>query len=333
MMLVDFSLYAKKLASLPEVIRPSRIVVDNGRLFISDHTVKLHLYSMKDFSYKLFARKGEGPGELRMSPWALVLPDSVFLNSSTRRGMIFSFDGQLLKEYKLLKFSSNRFFPVGKNFAILQNNPRVKKGYIGNEISIYEYNDKINEFKFKKMIYYNEYNIYDRKTSGKWNYPLIKPYYGFIVKDDKVFIGDTDRGFYVEIYDSEGREVSKIRLYQDPIKIDDSFRKLIMQKFKEVPAWKTINDMYHVYFPEYYPAYYRFAVDNQKIYFLTFKMKDKRREVIITDYKGNILRHSYLPVLDEYDVFPIFSIEDDKFYYIKENEDTEEWELHVEDIK
>jgi len=331
MVLINFSLYAKKLASLPEVEKPFQIAIADGQLFISDRSIKLHLYSLKDFSHKLITSKGEGPGETSATPDFTVYPDKVF-TCRYRKGMLFDRNGTLQSEYKFSFFGLKEAYPVANYFVVFKSDPSAKKGYTAKEISIYRYTEK-NEFDFKKLIYYKGHKNSDLKTGGKWDYPLIKDYFGFIVKDNNVFIADTERGFYVEIYDSEGGEVGKIRLYLEPLKVTDNDKKEIMGKIKKSPHWGIVNKMYQVFIPEYFPAFYRFAVDNQKIYFLTYKKENDRREVIITDYKGKILKNTTVPFLEEYEVHTNFSIEDDKFYYIKENEDTEEWELHVEDIK
>jgi len=325
--LFNISLFAKKLASLPELEKPYKMKVYKGKLIVSDHSVKLHMYSMKDFSYKLLLKKGQGPREVLSPPDIGVYPNEIFA-FGIWRGCSFTLDGVLKREYKA-KISLNRALRVGENFAILSVS-RSKISGSAEEISIYQYTED-NEFKYKKMIYHNPTQK-AKKTGGKYDYPLIKSYFGFIVDDDKVFIGNTDMGGKFEIYDSDGGTVSTFRIDLRPVKISDQFKKEFLEQVKQSPHYNIVNNMYHIYFPEYFPAYYRFAVNDKKIYILTYNKKDNRREVIISDYYGKILGHTYVAWIENY-VHTNFSIEDDKFYYIKENEDTEEWELHVEDIK
>jgi hypothetical protein len=89
---------------------------------------------------------------------------------------------------------------------------------------------------------------------------------------------------------------------------------------------------YNFYFPEYFPGFYRFAVDKGKVYFLTYNRKGDQRELIVTDFNGKVLKQSYVPWVEN-EVYTNFSISNDMFYYIMENDETEEWELHVTDIK
>jgi len=325
--LFNISLFAKKVASLPEVEKPSYIDIEKGRLFVSDSNVKLHLYWMKDFSYKLITKRGEGPGETRFHPYFWTYPDRIFTYSS-KRGMFFSLDGELQKEIKIPLFSLSKACPIGKNFVVYQGAKNPKKGHTELEMSIYEYSEK-QGFQYKKIIYYRD--IKTKIIRGKKRYPLIRPYFGFLVKDDRVFIGDCYRGFCVEIYDNQGNEAGKIKLFPDKVKVSEDFIKRATNVLKS-PKYDRVKSMYHIDFPEYYPDFYRFDVDKQKVYFLTYKKQDKYRELIITDYNGKILKRSYVPWVEN-EATINFAINNDKFYYIEENEDTEEWELHVEDIK
>jgi len=327
MMLINFSLYAKKLASLPEVQIPTRIMVYKGRLLVADHKIRLHMYIMKDFSYKLLATRGQGPQEILSPPDFVAYGDNFYIYS-LGKGMFFSLDGTLKDEFKI-DFSINKALPIGKNYVVSDLSPSAKDGTTADQVSINEYSSQ-NGFQFKKMIYYRVRKF--GKNRSKNDYPLIKPFFGFFIEDEKVFIGNTEMGGLFEIYDSQGKEVRRFHIDLKPVKISNQFKKEYLEMAEQIPSFSIVKSMYNTYFPEYFPAYYRFAVGNQKIYILTYNKKNKDREVLITNYYGKILKQSYVPWIENF-VHTNFSIEDDKFYYIKENEDTEEWELHVEDIK
>jgi len=65
------------------------------------------------------------------------------------------------------------------------------------------------------------------------------------------------------------------------------------------------------------------------------------QEFIIMDLKGNILKTLYLPQTANPQHFVkmmgmtprFYSIANNRFYYLVENEEEETWELHVKDIK
>ncbi|MCK4766523.1 MAG: hypothetical protein KAW12_30290 [Candidatus Aminicenantes bacterium] len=321
---------AKKLADLPEVEKPFSIVVDKGQLFVSDHTVTLHIYSMKDFKYtKQVSQKGEGPGEFRHTPFFAVYPDDFFVYTGGKC-MYFSRKGDYKKEFKINSMGVKMISPLGKNFVVNRRGVNQKTGYHFSKFILYTYTEE-KGIEYKGLLYYIE----PRKVTNrkKPDYPVISPWFYFIVHEDKVFIGDPSRGLFVQVFDSEGSEIGTIQNLEVPRrKITAQYKKKHMDKMKKSRHFNTVNNMYNIVFPEYFPDFYRFGVNNGKIYFLTYNQKDDLREIYITDFTGKMLKKTYVPFVEN-DVHMHFSIVDDKFYYIMENEETEMWELHMVEIK
>jgi hypothetical protein len=137
----------------------------------------------------------------------------------------------------------------------------------------------------------------------------------------------------VAVFDSKGKEINRVNLLEvDKIKMTEQYKKELMERAKRQPSYKMIESMYNIIFPEYFPGFYRFAVDNGKVYFLTYLRKDDKREMIIADLKSKKFKRTFVPWVEN-GVHTNFSIVNDKFYYIKENEEEEVWELHMETIK
>jgi hypothetical protein len=84
-----------------------------------------------------------------------------------------------------------------------------------------------------------------------------------------------------------------------------------------------------------------FEIYNDKIYVSTFVRKDNKEKCIIMDLNGNIIGTSYLPITGQSSFSAssmgknnrFYGIAGNKFYYLKENEDEEVWELHAAEIK
>jgi len=319
----------KKLLSLPEVIWPFEIFVDKGQVYISDSKALLHYYSLKDSRYvKQLCRKGEGPQELSAFPVLTLTPDCLFIYDLIGKAMYFSRNGDYLREFRTGLFK--RLSAVGSNFLGIKVVAGQQKGNTAYEYSIYSYENK--EMKYKKLIYYYEWPPQKRR-GDKTDYEVIHDDIFHIVYDNKVFIADSKRGMFVDIFDSNGNDYRRIRLNQfEKVKVTEEFKNSFFGYVNSNASYATANSMYNYVFPEYYPAFYRFAVDKNKLYFLTYIKKDNKREVIIADWKGKFLKKAYVTWIQN-SAFTNFSIRNNKFYYITENEDTEEWELHVEDIK
>ena len=82
------------------------------------------------------------------------------------------------------------------------------------------------------------------------------------------------------------------------------------------------------------------AVTDERIYVKTSQTKGDKDEFIIMDLKGNTLKKVYLPAVKKQRYVntmlgipaKFYKIYQNKFYYLYENEDEEEWEIHVEPI-
>jgi hypothetical protein len=89
-----------------------------------------------------------------------------------------------------------------------------------------------------------------------------------------------------------------------------------------------------------YPAIQSINGFGGKIYVKTFKKMDNKEEYVVMDLNGKELGKVYTPLVEKAPSMArlngidlqIYSIHKNKFYYLKENEDEEEWELHVQNI-
>jgi hypothetical protein len=319
--------FPKRLAVLKELNRPDIMKIDKGLLLISGVPDKVHLYNLKDFSYKQVGKKGNGPGEYPIIPEMHFTDKHIFLYRMGKC-MFFNRQGDYEYEFRIPSMRTRSFCPFGKNFLMSKANYKSANDMYS-ELSIFTHS-KEDGLKYKKLLYY--YDIKDRnRTDGKRPIYMLPQYYSFEVYRDRVFVHDNSIGMVVEIYDLEGNEIRRINLPYEKKKVPDNYEDSYIEFIKKKSGWDLFKSNYYLVIPEYFPAFYRFAVDNGKMYFMTHNEKDGKRELVVADWKGNIIKRTYVPWIGERP-HTYFAIENDKFYYIKENEDIEEWELHVEDI-
>jgi hypothetical protein len=91
-------------------------------------------------------------------------------------------------------------------------------------------------------------------------------------------------------------------------------------------------------FPEYLPAIwglkYHCREENEELYVLSRKTRDNKKEFLVFNIQGKLLKKIYLPLKEKNvnSLFP-FDIKDGKLYQLIENGDTEEYELFVTEIQ
>jgi hypothetical protein len=166
------------------------------------------------------------------------------------------------------------------------------------------------------------------------------------VYDNKIFVEESPRGFFIEVFDKDGNKLYQIEKKYKKIKVTDTHKKDAVAKLKEEPivkaqGYENIKNAVKFNFFDFLPAIKDILVANQRIYIQTFNKKDSRDEFVIMDLKGVILNRVYLPtgqiprlLVQFLGLGPKFySIYNNKIYYLKENVEDEEWELYVTAIK
>jgi hypothetical protein len=325
---VAVTAFPKRVAVLKKLNKPEIMKIDRGLLLIGDITDKVHLYNLKAFSYRQIGKKGNGPGEYPNMPEIHFAGENIFLYRMGKC-MFFSREGKYIGEFKIPDMRTTSICPFGKNFLIIRAEYKNTRDMYS-QLSIVTHS-KEDGLKHKKLLYYQDEEKQTR-TDGKRPIYVLPDYFDYAVYRDKVFVHDNSIGMVVEIYDLEGNEIRRISLPYEKKKVPDNYNDSYIEFIKKKNGWDLFKSNYYLVTPEYFPAFYRFAVDNGKMYFMTHNEKDDKRELVVADWEGNIIKRTYVPWVGKRP-HTYFAIENDKFYYIKENEDTEEWELHVEDIK
>jgi len=310
-------LFPERLATLPEIMKPGSISVDNNQLYVGERS-SIYLYSTKDFKLvKQFGRQGEGPGEFRSFPAIKVFPDYLLINTFGKL-IYFSRNGELLKEKKTTGRFTFLVYPKGENFVGMEMKFDRESQKSSAAITLFD-----KDFKTIKVVAESE--IRRRGGSGTIEMQMIRDYLGHDVYGENIYVGDTKKGFFFEVFNSKGNKLYQIEKEYEKLEVTDEYKNNYIENMKKSTFYKQVKDRVKFTCMKYFPAFKNFSINNGKIYVLTYKIKDKKQEVIIIDLKGNILKKTFLPD----DV--IYSIDNDRFYYLKENEE-EEWEFFVEKI-
>ena len=315
--------HATKIASLPGVYKPLRFTIDDNFLYIPDQN-GLSVYSMKNFTFiQKIGSKGEGPGEFKRTPNAIILPDEIVLFSWMKFSR-FKKDGSLLMEKRVFPLSLNYIYPLGKHY-VFENSLLNEEGCWVNEINIVD-----QDLKKIKSLYSNTRK---RETSlGKSVVRIKSPTASLQCNANNIFLADGIKGFVIEVFDYNGESVRVIEKDLPKIKIPESFKKKsvedLLKKYSPGQREKIAKTITFD-FPDYFPAVQDFLVVGDHLYVKTYETGDSREAYIILDTKGNILKKIFLPETH----FRSWTVYNNKFYFLKDNEEEEEWELHCIDLK
>jgi hypothetical protein len=344
-MLLTGYLFSDKVGTLPEVMKPDNITIFGNELYIVEGAT-IYIYSLKDLSLiRKFGKAGEGPGELRATPFfpTRITVSSDFILGETRSKLVyFSKDGKLIKEKRKPNNLVMGFIPIGKNFVATRMHQEEDK-LIYNCTRVYD-----SDLKEIKELYRQKWVQQGIQPPAIKLY-MIMDFTNYRVYDDKIFIEESAKGFVIEAFDKAGNKLYQIKKDYEKIKVTDEQKEEIINRFKEDPVikiqanqqggWNEIKKLFTMIFPEAFPAIQDIGISNNIIYVQTYKVINNKEEYLVLDLKGNIVKKVFIPKFEGTPIMArilgakLHTIKNNKLYYLTENIDEEEWELHAEEIK
>jgi hypothetical protein len=318
---------ATRIIPLQEIMKPVTINLDKDQIYITEGA-SIYIYSLKDFKFvKKFGKAGEGPREFKLMPQLPLIinvqTDKILVNSLGKISR-FTKDGQFINEEKIKAGFVAGLQPLGNRFVglgIMQDsNARYRA------VNIYD--SKLN--KIKEMI-----KVEDDFQLGKGLKVLSNPL-AFAAFENKLFLS-SESDFCIDVFDSDGKKLYSFKQDINKLKVSGDMKKEIIDYLKTNPRTKQFYElMKPVQFPDYLPAMRDIRIADQKIYVLTF-IEDEENETsqwFIFEIKGKLLKKVLLPMKyqNALEFFP-YTIHDHKLFQVVENEEEEEWELHITEIR
>jgi len=320
-------LWGEKIGELPDILKPASIVVYQGKGYIIEAN-RIHIVSLKNGKLiKSFGNQGEGPGEFKGRPKIKVYPDFLVLNSWGKI-MFFSHDGKFLREQKNQLGHHPGALPI-KNFYVGQKSTFSQKDGSANQtFGIYDKN-----FKLLKTLHQgpNPGQIMITSGQGKRPFAMVSEYIAFDVAGDMIFVSDSRKGLFFKVFDSSGSLLRTILVPTSPQKVTAAYKKKALAEMAAKSWWNQLKTRLKPVFPENFPEIRHVTIVKQKLYVLTYHEKGADCLLKIFDLKGKPLGQKYVPLAMNSRT-PMYDIDNDSYYYLKENEESETWELFVEKL-
>lgn len=315
-----------KVIPLPDMMKPELLFFDNAQMYVTEGT-SIYIYSLKDFKLvKKFGKRGEGPREFMINPQigglTLDVQTEDIIISSFGKVSWFTKDGTYKKEQKYPEPFTFGIQSFGKKFVGVSWNLGEERWLVLNL-----YDDKFNVL---KEITRQPHPF----QPGKGTY-ILENSPTTAVYDNKLFFA-WEKDFIVKVLDLELKELYTIKFDEKKRKVTEEEKKEITEFLKVWPATRDVFEFLKpLHFPEYYPSIAALVVTGNKIYVLTFKEnKAEDDECMILDLKGKRLKRIFLPLKMSTPILPYpYMIHEGSLYQVVEDEEEEEWALHVTEIK
>jgi hypothetical protein len=316
---------AKKIV-LSEATKPKSIIVDQNNLYVAE-TGSILIYSRANYHLlKKFGKNGSGPGEFPGQIQRIIPFQNDIWISSMNKLSIFTKEGTLKKEYKVIGgiFNSN-LYPLGKS-VVGTSMKTEKDGKMFFAINIFN-QDQAHLNKGTVLI---EYPF----GSLQKMYVINAIYaFTFTVANNKVYAADKD-GFKVHVFDQTGKELSTFEHPYKPVRFSEEMEKKARRGMKKsMPAgqYEAMKDRF--VFPENLPAIIMLQASDNHIYGLSSTDKPDLSICYIMDLKGKLLDKKPVKFImtEQAEAYPFF-IYQQQLFQLVENEETEDWELTISSL-
>ncbi|MGD2090169.1 MAG: hypothetical protein PVH61_28590 [Candidatus Aminicenantes bacterium] len=324
--------WAAKVAVLSELQRPASITVDGSQVFITED-INVYIYSTKDHSLqKKFGKEGEGPQEFKrhINPRGeyiriSVQPKEILVNSIGKISY-FTRKGDFIREMKVM-MSTGGYIPVGNHMMAFGMAYKEQTRYI--TLNLYSPQCvKEKEF-FRATAPLQEGKFIDpvKMSVGKLVITIR-------VEDNKMFYRGDDQKIYA--FDENGNQIYSITPEYEKVKFTEELKNRYINFSKNDYRYKYVyeQDKNRIKWPDYFPLIRDLRVANKKIYVITFKSINDKKECYIYDSAdGKFIKKVFIPLAEKnvQELYP-YTIKNGKVYQLVENLNEEEWELHVIDI-
>jgi len=320
--LLNGEAYAKKVGDLVDILNPFSIKVSQDIIYISDQYFIYYYSNDKLELLKKIGGKGEGPGEFSVYPSVKILQKNILVYIPFRIAS-FSKTGELLSEIKYNGFLWNLDFVKGN--YVVSHTKYGKDGQI-NDFTVMDSN-------FKELKTISSVRMSSASPMKRIKRFLVKPLNKFQCYNGEIYVANRKQeGFFIYVFDHRGNPLRTIKRDYDKIKITPADRKKILDNYKKIPPvkrrWDSLTRIFDYTFPEYFPAIQDFRINDNRIYVKTCKTGLNGIEFVILNLNGKLLGKFFLPDVEE----KYFDIDNNKFYYLTENDENEVWELHVINI-
>ena len=312
----------KKIGALSDVFKAPDIMLDDSQIYISDTFLcKVCIYSKKDLAkITEFGTKGEGPGEFTVINSAGLTDKYIYVNSFPKI-CLFSKEGKFIKEIRV-NTDVGQFIPIGRNFIGKRHiyNPPPKKC----KYAYILFNHQLRKI---KEIFETEFMIEGYNVNPRRKVLFFKDCYKGVVYKDRFYVGSTARGFYIAVFNANGDKLYEIEKDYERIKVTNEIKATVLKTVSGVKleGWQKYFSKIDIFFPDYFPAYINFTVDNDKIYVFKYpRHKARILEVLVLDLRGNLTKKSILPASSWYGFQNnVNYLYNGKLYFIEVGEDLE----------
>lgn len=263
------------------------MAVDSNSIYVMDKKLlKGFIFERKSLKkIAEFGGRGESPMEFTGIGDFSIDDNNIYVCGMTRLS-IFSKDGKYLKGFRI-PLNAENYIPLGNN-RYLSSNLIIKS--IADTMRKFQFNLYTDDALYKRNFYSIEFPATFRYEDGK-EYCYFPEYcVKAKVYKEKIFFGNSSKGFYFAVFDRDGNSLYEIKLNAPKKHFSDFEKKSFMNMLNQGSVKKMGQEFKReVVIRDEIPPYVDFFVADDRIYVFT-EMVGFKMELYILDLKGKLIK-------------------------------------------
>lgn len=284
----------RKIGTLEGVQAPSSMAVEGNDLFVVDENHGVRVYSLGPFAPRFtVGGKGDGPQELKYLPSLWITPDALVV-SDFLKSLWFARDGQFLKAVAYSDFPD---FNTGQEMQLFPAGDRLVRNIVDHAARKRTITLLDSELRPLATLYEGLFDW--NQIGGQREFNLLTHRIEVTAGDGEIFVSDTDKGFFIRVFDLDGNPVATFDLTgsEEPVPVSEADRERLLEEVRQ-----TRQENVYIYakanarYPDTFPRIHHVRYSGGRLYVTTHREQDGRHEMLVLDSRGKVLDRMFLPI-------------------------------------
>jgi outer membrane protein assembly factor BamB len=326
---------SRKIGSLEGAGTPYTMAVEGNDLIVADGNRSVHVYSIKAFAPKFtIGGKEDEASELSLFSIIWITSDSIVV-SDFDKSTWSSRTGEFIKAVNSTDFpdfdplQGTLLFPAGDRYVRIVSNHPDRRRIVG-----------LFDRELRPIATLHE-GLFDwNQTGGTSGFNLLPYRIEVAAGDGEIYVSDTDRGFFIRVFDLEGRTIATIDLtaVEEAVPVSETDREKLLEDVRRTRSENVYNfAKANARFPDTFPRIHEIRYSEGRLYVTTHREKGGLHEMLVLDTRGKVLERLFLPIPSFHHFRgavrnDLFDVSGGGLFELVQNPETQAWEVLRTDL-
>lgn len=236
----------------------------------------IHKYR-KDGFVTSFGKKGQGPGELQYPyPLRVTAQDEIMVGDQSNRLLFYDREGRYLRQEAASGMENPQ--PLENGTYVAYDTKSVDYSQTFNPLKLALFSSDFKEI--KELDRYSRWpnqmlaEIVSEKYISGIDFVLVAR-----ASEERLYTGNSERGYEIRVFDVEGRLLRKIRKDYLPVEVSEEYRQNFLKPFESIEDPFTRAYVEKVHFPKDWHPFHSFFPDEEgRLFVMTYEKGTGDRE-------------------------------------------------------